>query len=60
MGSEKGSPFSNAFFKRKLSYGDKSMRGVAQTNHFPFDRLRANGGELKSYGFSVHAELVEA
>jgi len=26
----------------------------------PFDRLRANGGVLKSFEFPVHAELVEA
>jgi hypothetical protein len=26
----------------------------------PFDRLRASGGVLKSFDFSVHAELVEA
>jgi hypothetical protein len=25
----------------------------------PFDRLRASGGVLKSFDFSVHAELVE-
>jgi hypothetical protein len=26
----------------------------------PCDRLRVNGGVLKSFKFSVHAELVEA
>jgi hypothetical protein len=33
---------------------------VAQTHRLPSDRLRANGGVLKLYDFSVHAELVEA
>ena len=36
------------------------IRPVAQTNHLPFDRLRANGGMLKPFNFSAHAELVEA
>jgi hypothetical protein len=40
--------------------GVKSLRAVAQTHRLPFDRLRANGGVLKSCDFSVHAELVEA
>jgi len=40
--------------------GVRSTRPVAQTNRLPSDRLRANGGVLKSYAFSVHAELVEA
>jgi hypothetical protein len=38
----------------------KSKRAVAQTDRLPFDRLRANGGVLKSFDFFVHAELVEA
>jgi len=37
-----------------------SERAVAETHRLPFDRLRPNGGVLKSYDFSVHAELVEA
>jgi len=40
--------------------GVKSLRAVAQTHRLAFDRLRPNGGVLKSYDFSVHAELVEA
>jgi hypothetical protein len=32
----------------------------AQTHRLPFDRLRASGGVLKAFDFSVHAELVEA
>jgi len=36
------------------------IRAVAQTRRLPFDRLRANGGVLKSFEFPVHAELVEA
>ncbi len=38
----------------------ESQGAVAQTHCSPFDGLRANGGVLKSYHFSVHAELVEA
>jgi hypothetical protein len=38
----------------------KCQRAVAQTHRLPFDRLRASGGVLKSFDFSVHAELVEA
>jgi len=38
----------------------KCQRVVAQTDRLPFDRLRANGGVLKSFDFPVHAELVEA
>ncbi len=38
----------------------KDKRAVAETHRLPFDRLRPNGGVLKSYDFSVHAELVEA
>jgi hypothetical protein len=38
----------------------KDKRAVAQTHRLPFDRLRASGGVLKSFDFSVHAELVEA
>jgi hypothetical protein len=37
-----------------------SERAVAQIRLLPFDRLRANGGKLKPFCFSVHAELVEA
>jgi hypothetical protein len=36
------------------------LQAVAQTQRLPFDRLRASGGVLKSFDFSVHAELVEA
>lgn len=38
----------------------QNKRAVAQTNRLPFDTFRANGGVLKPYDFSVHAELVEA
>jgi hypothetical protein len=38
----------------------KNKQAVAQTNHLPFDRLRASGDMLKSCNFSGHAELVEA
>jgi len=31
-------------------------QAVAQTNHLPFDRLRASGDMLKSCNFSGHAE----
>jgi hypothetical protein len=37
-----------------------SVRAVAQTHRLPFDRLRVNGGVLKSFDFSAHAKLVEA
>ena len=36
----------------------KCQRVVAQTDRLPFDRLRANGGVLKSFDFPVHAELI--
>jgi len=38
----------------------RSTGAVAQTNRLPFDRLRANEDMLKLFGFSAHAELVEA
>jgi hypothetical protein len=34
--------------------------GVAQNHRLPFDRLRVNGGVLKSFKFSIRAELVES
>jgi hypothetical protein len=32
-----------------MGQGVNSSRAVAQTDRLPFDRLRANGGVLKSY-----------
>ena len=43
-----------------LSVRVGSIRAVAQHHRLPFDRLRASGGVLKSFDFSVRAELVEA
>jgi hypothetical protein len=45
---------------KNRTLGVRSTRAVAQTRRLPFDRLRANGGVLKSFEFPVHAELVEA
>jgi hypothetical protein len=53
----KGKNWSRRFLR---DYGVKSQRAVAQTNRLPFDRLRPNGGVLKSQDVSIRAELVEA
>ena len=40
--------------------GVRVTTGCSQTHRLALDRLRVNGGVLKSFGFSVHAEIVEA
>ena len=54
--------FSTPSLKTGLSAAErvKDKRAVAQTHRLPFDRPRASGGVLKSFDFSVHAELVES
>jgi hypothetical protein len=43
-------------FVRKTEIKTSRQWAVAQTNHSPFESLRANDGMLKSGDFSVHAE----
>ena len=40
-----------------MGSGVESLGAVAQTGRLPFDRLRANGGVLKSYDFPLVLSL---